>query len=63
MNEPVSKEAVMLSGALHVRRPDNIGHGAHVTGAVFGLIFTIVAAKVVADYDVVKAFLEALQRR
>jgi membrane associated rhomboid family serine protease len=54
---------LVLSTYLARRGRDNIGHGAHITGAVFGLIFTIVAAKVVADYDAVQAFLQALQKK
>jgi membrane associated rhomboid family serine protease len=54
---------LVLSTYLARRGRDNIGHGAHVTGAVFGLVYTIVVAKLVADFDVVAHFLEALQRR
>ena len=50
-----------LSTYLARRGQDNIGHGAHLTGAVFGLVFTIVAAKLVAGYDVVQGFIEALR--
>jgi membrane associated rhomboid family serine protease len=50
-----------LSTYLAKRGRDNIGHGAHITGAVFGLVYTIVVAKVFADYDAVGAFLRALR--
>ena len=53
---------VLLSTYLAKRGQDNIGHGAHLTGAVFGLIFTIVVGKLVANYDVVQGFIEALKR-
>lgn len=52
-----------LSTYLARRGRDNIGHGAHITGAVFGLLYTIIAGKLVANYDVVQAFLQALQNR
>lgn len=54
---------LVLSTFLARRGRDNIGHGAHITGAVFGLVFTIVAGKLVANYDVVQAFLQALQSK
>lgn len=52
-----------LSTYLAKRGRDNIGHGAHITGAVFGLLYTIIVAKLVANYDAVQAFLEAFQGR
>lgn len=52
---------VALSTYLARKGQDNIGHGAHLTGAIFGLIFTIVVAKLVAGYDVVQGFMEALR--
>ncbi|HEY0677837.1 MAG TPA: rhomboid family intramembrane serine protease [Chitinophagaceae bacterium] len=48
-----------LSTYLAKRGQDNIGHGAHITGAVFGLVYTIVVAKVVADFDAIQAFIRA----
>ena len=44
------------------RGGDNIGHGAHITGGIYGLVFTIVVAKLVADYDVFQEFVRAMQR-
>ena len=52
---------VALSTYLARKGQDNIGHGAHLTGAVFGLIFTIVTAKLVAGYDVIQGFIEAMK--
>ena len=52
-----------LSTYLARRKQDNIGHGAHITGAVFGMVYTIIVAKLVANFDAVQAFFEALQRR
>jgi membrane associated rhomboid family serine protease len=54
---------VALSTYLARRGRDNIGHGAHVTGAVFGLVYTIIVAKVVANYDAVQAFMDAFQKK
>lgn len=36
---------------------DNIGHSAHFTGAIYGILFTIIAAKMFGDFDVVKNFI------
>ena len=52
---------VLLSTYLARKGQDNIGHGAHLTGAIFGLVFTIVAAKLIAGYDVVQGFIQALR--
>lgn len=41
----------------------NIAHGAHFTGAVYGLLFTIVTTKLFANFDAVKAFLDAILNR
>lgn len=52
-----------LSVYLGKRGKDNIGHGAHFTGAVYGLIFTIIATKLFANFDAVKAFMDAILNR
>ena len=52
-----------LSTYLARRGSDNIGHGAHITGAIFGLIYIIVVARLVGGFDAVQAFIEAIQRR
>jgi len=52
---------VALSTYLARKGQDNIGHGAHLTGAIYGLVFTIVVAKLAADYDVVRGFLDAFR--
>jgi membrane associated rhomboid family serine protease len=52
-----------LSTYMARRGRDNIGHGAHITGAVFGLVFTIVIAKLVGNFDAVQVFINALLHR
>ena len=52
---------LVLSTYLARKGRDNIGHGAHITGAVFGLIYTIVVAKLVGNFDAVQAFIQAIQ--
>ncbi|HYE55182.1 MAG TPA: rhomboid family intramembrane serine protease [Chitinophagaceae bacterium] len=48
---------LVLSTYLARRGRDNIGHSAHITGAVFGMVFTIIVSKVFADYDAVHEFI------
>lgn len=48
-----------LSTYLAKRGQDNIGHGAHITGAVFGLVYTIIVAKFVGGFDAIQNFLQA----
>ena len=52
-----------LSAYMAKRGGDNIGHKAHFSGAIFGVLFTIIACKILADYDVIKAFTEAIKER
>lgn len=52
-----------LSAYLARRGRDNIGHRAHFSGAIFGVLFTIVVCKWLANYDVLKAFVEAIKSR
>lgn len=41
---------------------DNIGHTAHITGSVFGLIYIIIVSKLVAGYDVIEAFMMQMRQ-
>ncbi|MCG7858707.1 rhomboid family intramembrane serine protease [Flavihumibacter sediminis] len=52
-----------ISAYLAKRGGDNIGHRAHFSGAIFGVLFTIVAAKLLADYDVMSHFIETIKSR
>jgi membrane associated rhomboid family serine protease len=45
-----------LSYYMAKRGGDNIGHSAHFWGAVFGLVFTALAAKFIAHKDLVGSF-------
>lgn len=47
---------IIVSTILAKRGKDNIGHGAHITGAFYGLIFTYVATKLFTDIDILKYF-------
>ncbi len=49
-----------ISAYLAKKGTDNIGHGAHFTGAVYGLIFTIVTTKLYSDYNAVKSFINII---
>jgi membrane associated rhomboid family serine protease len=35
---------------------DNVGHGAHITGAFYGLIFTYVTTRLFTDIDILDLF-------
>ena len=37
-----------------------INHSAHINGAVFGILFVIISAKLIADYDVITNFKEGV---
>lgn len=54
---------VVISTVMAKRGGDNIGHGAHLTGAFYGLVFTIIATRFFAGYDAIKAFLDAVLNR
>jgi membrane associated rhomboid family serine protease len=47
-----------LSAYLAKKGNDNIGHSAHFWGAVFGLLYTIIAARSLANIDLVRRFLD-----
>lgn len=52
-----------LSAYLAKRGGDNIGHRAHFSGAIFGVLYTIIVAKLLANFDVIKSFIEAIKER
>ncbi len=54
---------LLVSVWLAKRGSDNIGHRAHFSGAIFGMLFTIVTARVFADFDVIKAFISQILNR
>ena len=47
---------LIVSTVLARRAQDNIGHGAHITGAIYGLVFTYVATKLFTKYDILQGF-------
>lgn len=47
---------LVVSTILARRGQDNIGHGAHITGAIYGLIFTYVTTKLMTDIDILDLF-------
>jgi membrane associated rhomboid family serine protease len=56
---------LVLSAYLAKRGKDNIGHVAHFFGAIFGIVFTVVAAKLFANenVDVLGDFIHSIFRR
>jgi membrane associated rhomboid family serine protease len=51
---------LLLSLYLSRKGTGNIGHLAHFSGAVYGILFTIIAAKLYSGFDVVKHFIESV---
>lgn len=47
---------IVVSTILAKRGQDNIGHGAHLTGAFYGLIFTYITTKLFTDIDILDFF-------
>ena len=47
---------LIVSTVLAKKAQDNIGHGAHITGAIYGLVFTYVATKFFTNYDILQGF-------
>jgi membrane associated rhomboid family serine protease len=54
---------LLLSVVLARKGGDNIGHGAHFTGAVYGLLFTIITTRLIADFDAVSSFINSILNR
>jgi membrane associated rhomboid family serine protease len=52
-----------ISAYLARKGNSNIGHGAHFTGAVYGLLFTIIATKLYSGYDAVSIFFRTIMAR
>ncbi|GAO43685.1 rhomboid family intramembrane serine protease [Flavihumibacter petaseus] len=51
-----------ISVYLSKRGGDNIGHRAHFSGAIFGVLFMIIAGKLMANVDVLREFWEQVSR-
>lgn len=47
---------IVVSTIMAKRGGDNIGHTAHLTGAVYGLIFTYITTKIFTDIDILDLF-------
>lgn len=50
-----------ISIVLARRGRDNINHSAHIWGAVFGMLFTIILGKVVADRNIIQYFIDGVE--
>lgn len=47
---------LVISTILAKRGNDNIGHTAHITGAIYGLVFTYITTKLFTDFNILKSF-------
>lgn len=52
---------LLISHYLDKRGEGHINHSAHLYGALYGLAFTIVAAKLFSEYPVVSAFIDQIR--
>lgn len=52
---------LFISTLLARRGQDNIGHLAHITGGIYGLIFTYLVTKIFTEYDIISVFIDRLR--
>ena len=52
---------LIVSSILDRRSADNINHSAHIWGAVYGIAFLIVAARLFSTYPVLQTFIDQVQ--
>ncbi len=52
---------LLISGWLDKKGGGNINHSAHIFGAIFGVIFTVIACKIFSDYPVFTAFIDQIK--
>jgi len=52
---------LLISSWLEKRGGGNVNHSAHIWGAVFGILFVIVACKLFSDYPVLQEFIEQVK--
>lgn len=52
---------LLISYYLDKKGNGNINHSAHIYGALYGIAFTIVAARLFSDYPVVSAFIDQIR--
>ncbi|MBS1622323.1 MAG: rhomboid family intramembrane serine protease [Bacteroidetes bacterium] len=51
---------LVISQWLEKRGGGNINHSAHIYGALFGIVFTIVVCRAFSDYPVLKSFIDQI---
>ena len=52
---------LLLSYYLDKRQSDNINHSAHIWGALFGVVFILIASKLYSSEDVLGNFIESVK--
>jgi membrane associated rhomboid family serine protease len=54
---------IALSAFLAKRGGGNIGHRAHISGAIFGILYTVILAKIIGNQDILVNFWELIKSR
>lgn len=54
---------IAVSAYLERRGGSNIAHGAHIYGALYGLLFTLVTTKLFTNYETIQEFIRAIKIR
>jgi membrane associated rhomboid family serine protease len=52
---------IIISSWMDKRGKDNVNHSAHIFGAVFGIVFTIVVCKYFANFPIWQQFIEQIK--
>lgn len=52
---------LLISHYLDKRGQDHINHSAHIYGALYGIVFTIVVAKLFSEYPVLSVFIDQIK--
>lgn len=52
---------LIVSSVLERRSADNINHSAHIWGALYGIVFLVIAANFFSDYPVLQKFVTDVQ--
>ncbi len=52
---------LLISGWMDKKGQGNINHSAHIWGAVFGIVFTIIAGELLSEFPILEAFIDKVK--